>query len=172
MTGEPRAVLLTGLFGTGKSSVAVEMADVLEKRGERYALIDLDFLCWGDPGSDLPGAEHQMMLRNLAPVTANYLDAGVTRFVLARGMRDRAQVESLRETLGMPLTLVELQVPWDEIERRLSDDLTAARADDLREAREWLVSGDHHGLADLTVDNHERPLHDVAMEILERLGWS
>jgi hypothetical protein len=101
----PAAVLLAGLFGTGKSSVAVEMADVLEKRGVPYALIDLDYLCWGEPGSDEPGAEHRMMLRNLAPVVANYLDAGVTRFVLARGMRDRSQVESLRETLGMPLTV-------------------------------------------------------------------
>jgi chloramphenicol 3-O-phosphotransferase len=168
----PQAVLLAGLFGTGKSSVAIEMADVLEQRAVPYALIDLDYLCWGEPGSDEPGAEHRMMLRNLAPVVANYLDVGVTRFVLARGMRDRAQVESLRETLGMPLTVVELQVPWDEIERRLTADLTAARADDLREAREWLASGDHEGLADLTVDNHERPLREVATEVLERLGWA
>ena len=50
MTPESRAVLLTGLFGTGKSSVAIEMADVLEKRGVPYALIDLDYLCWGEPG--------------------------------------------------------------------------------------------------------------------------
>lgn len=167
----PAAVLLTGLFGTGKSSVAVEMADILEKRGEPYALIDLDYLCWGEPGSNEPGAEHRMMLRNLAPVTANYRAAGVTRFVLARAMRDRAQVESLRATIEMPLAVVELRVPWDEIERRLSADLTAARADDLREAREWLASGDHEGLADITVEN-DRPLREVAAEILEGLGWA
>lgn len=168
----PEAVLVAGLFGTGKSSVAIEMADILEKHGEPYALVDLDYLCWGEPGSDEPGAEHLMLLKNLVPVVANFLDAGVTRFVLARGMRDGAQVESLRETLAMPLTVVELQVPWDEIERRLTADLTAARADDLREAREWLASGDHEGLADLTVGNHERQLREVASEVLERLGWA
>jgi adenylylsulfate kinase-like enzyme len=172
VTSDPEAVLLAGLFGTGKSSVAIEMADVLEKRGESYALVDLDYLCWGEPGSDEPGAEHRMMLKNLAPVAANYREVGVTRFVLARGMRNRAQVESLRETLGMPLTVVELQVPWDEIERRLSHDLTAARADDLREAREWLAAGDHVGLADITVDNDRRPLREVATEVLDRLGWA
>ncbi|MGZ5128022.1 MAG: hypothetical protein ACXWE5_09520 [Actinomycetota bacterium] len=168
---EARAVLLTGLFGTGKSVVAIEMADVLEKRREPYALIDLDYLCWGEPGSDEPGAEHLMLLRNLAPVVANYRAAGVTRFVLARAIRDRAQVESLRETVAMPLTVVELRVPWGEIERRLSDDPTAARADDLREAREWLVAGDHEGLSDLIVDNDRRPLREITTEILERLGW-
>jgi adenylylsulfate kinase-like enzyme len=169
---EVRAVLLTGLFGTGKSVVAIEMADVLEQRREPYALIDLDYLCWGEPGSDEPGAEHLMLLRNLAPVVANYRAAGVTRFVLARAIRDRAQIESLRETVRMPLTVIELHVPWDEIERRLSGDLTAARADDLREAREWLASGEHEGLADIIVDNDRRPLREVATEIIERLGWS
>ena len=168
--GVPAAVLLTGLFGTGKSSVAIETADVLEKRGVPYALIDLDYLCWGEPGSDQPGAEHVMLLKNLAPVVANYRAAGVTRFVLARAMRDRAQVESLRETIAMQLTVVELRVPWDEIERRLTDDLTAARADDLREAREWLISAHHEGLADVTVDN-DRPIREVATAVLERLGW-
>ncbi len=122
---DPRAVLITGLFGAGKSSVAVEIADILEARGEPFAAIDLDWLCWGDAGSDEPGAEHAMLLRNLAPVVANYRAAGVTSFVLARAMRDDSQVESLRETLGMPLTVAELQVPWAEIERRLQNDPTA-----------------------------------------------
>jgi adenylylsulfate kinase-like enzyme len=39
---DAEAVLITGLFGTGKSSVAVEIADILEKRGVPYAVIDLD----------------------------------------------------------------------------------------------------------------------------------
>ena len=46
------AVLITGLFGSGKSSVAVEMADILEKRGVRYAVVDLDWLSWGWAGGD------------------------------------------------------------------------------------------------------------------------
>ena len=40
MQDEPQAALITGLFGTGKSSVAIEMADVLEQRGLPYAVID------------------------------------------------------------------------------------------------------------------------------------
>jgi len=67
--------------------------------------------------------------------------------------------------------VVELRVPWDEIERRLSADPTSARADDRREAREWLASGDHDGLADIAVEN-DRALREVAAEILERLGWT
>jgi adenylylsulfate kinase-like enzyme len=40
-------VLLTGVYGSGKSSVAKEIAYLLEQRGEPYALLDLDYLSWG-----------------------------------------------------------------------------------------------------------------------------
>ena len=36
------AVLLTGLFGVGKSTIAADMADLLEDAGVPYAALDLD----------------------------------------------------------------------------------------------------------------------------------
>jgi adenylylsulfate kinase-like enzyme len=38
------AVLLTGVYGSGKSSVAAEIAYLLERQGRPYALLDLDYL--------------------------------------------------------------------------------------------------------------------------------
>jgi hypothetical protein len=53
----PECVLITGAYGPGKSSVAAELAYLLEHRGELYALLDLDYLCWADAGSPAgPGA--------------------------------------------------------------------------------------------------------------------
>ena len=43
-------MLITGVFGSGKSSVAQEMAYLLEKQNVPYALLDLDFLGWADTG--------------------------------------------------------------------------------------------------------------------------
>lgn len=44
MTGirGPDGVLITGVYGSGKSSVAAEIAHVLEQRRQPYALLDLD----------------------------------------------------------------------------------------------------------------------------------
>ena len=42
-------VLLTGVYGSGKSSVAAEIAYLLEQRDERFALLDLDYLSWTGP---------------------------------------------------------------------------------------------------------------------------
>ena len=44
-------VLLTGVYGSGKTSVAEEIAYLLEQRGETYALLDLDFLSWAGEGA-------------------------------------------------------------------------------------------------------------------------
>ena len=39
-TRTAEGVLLTGVYGSGKSSVAEEIAYLLERRGEPYALLD------------------------------------------------------------------------------------------------------------------------------------
>ncbi len=46
MKDDPEAVLITGVYGAGKSPVAQEIADIIEDRRISYALLDLDFLAW------------------------------------------------------------------------------------------------------------------------------
>jgi Mrp family chromosome partitioning ATPase len=49
--GEVEGVLITGVYGAGKSSVAEEIAHALEARGARFGAVDLDWLI----GSASPG---------------------------------------------------------------------------------------------------------------------
>ena len=70
-------MLITGVYGSGKSSVAEEMTAVLEEHDAPYALLDLDFLALFDTGSEGGPTEHLMMLRNLAALVSNYLDVGI-----------------------------------------------------------------------------------------------
>ena len=95
---------------------------MLEEHNAPYALLDLDFLAWFDTGGEGGPTEHRMMLRNLAALVGNYLGVGVRFFVLAKALRDRAQLEDLRAGLPMPLKVVRLTVPLEEIEERLSHD--------------------------------------------------
>jgi energy-coupling factor transporter ATP-binding protein EcfA2 len=163
------AVLITGVYGSGKSSVAEEMAAVLEEHNAPYALLDLDFLAWFDTGGEGGPTEHRMMLTNLAAVVGNYLTVGVRFFVLAKAVRDAAEVEDLRAGLPMPLKVVRLTVPLEEVEERLSHDVTTGRRDDLREAAAWVAARSGVGIEDLAVSN-DRPIREVAADILSWLG--
>ena len=164
------AVLLTGLYGAGKSSMAAELADLLERAGIGYALLDLDFLAWFDTGSEDGPGEEELFRANLTAVVRNYVDAGIGQFVLAGMVADAAGRDRLADDMGMPLRVVRLTVPLEEIERRLQADVTTGRADDLREARAQMQRDDGVGIENLTVAN-DRPIREVASEIFAWLGW-
>jgi adenylylsulfate kinase-like enzyme len=76
-------VLITGVYGSGKSSVAAEIAYLLEQRRQPYALLDLDFLGWGVDNFDSHRPGSPFLLRNLAAVVSNYRAAGISLFVAA-----------------------------------------------------------------------------------------
>jgi adenylylsulfate kinase len=163
-------VLITGVYGSGKSSVAVEIAYLLEQRHRPYALLDLDYLGWGGADFSDHSASYFLMLRNLAAVAANYREAGVGTFVVAWFVRDHDALRAVREAVGAPLRVVRLTVPLDGIRQRLAPDPTAGRADDLREAAAQIAAAEGVGVEDLVVPN-DRPIGVVAGEIMSWLGW-
>ena len=167
---EGGAVLITGVYGSGKSSVAQEIAYLLEKRNAPYALLDLDFLGWFDASGEGGSMEHGVMLKNLAALVANYSAVGVRYFVLAGAIRDGAQLNGIKAELPMPLRVLRLTVPLAEIEARLRTDPTTGRREDIREAAAWVAGSVGVGIEDATVSN-DRPIQEVAAEILYRLGW-
>jgi adenylylsulfate kinase-like enzyme len=170
-SGEMSAVLLTGVYGTGKSTVAAEIAGILEERGLPYGALDLDWLGWFDNGKrDHHGAGQDVMFANLSAVVGNYRQAGVRLLVLAWAVPGRPELDAIRAHLGMPLRVVRLTVPLAQIEERLRADVTTERRDDLREAATWITTSRGVGVEDLTVAN-DRPIRQVATTILEWLGW-
>jgi hypothetical protein len=150
--------------------VAAEIAYLLEHRGEPYALLDLDYLSWAGTGREDRAEEFGLMVANLAAVAGNYRRAGIRRFVLAYFVRDRTEVQGVREALGVPLRVVRLTVPLADIERRLAGDVTSGRRDDLREAAASIAADEGAGVEDVVIGN-DRPVGIVARDVLAFLGW-
>jgi energy-coupling factor transporter ATP-binding protein EcfA2 len=169
-TRRAEGVLLTGVYGSGKSTVAVEIAYLLEQRAEPFALLDLDYLSWAGTGAEERAAEFGLMLQNLSAVVANYRRAGIRLFVLAYFVRSLDEVRSVREAVGLPLRVVRLEVPLPDIERRLAGDVTSGRRDDLREAAASIAAAEGAGVEDVVIGN-DRPIGVVAQDVLSFLGW-
>ncbi|HVQ88124.1 MAG TPA: hypothetical protein VMT88_08080 [Actinomycetes bacterium] len=168
----PRAVVVTGLFGTGKTSAVEDLAERLDDKGLAYAAIDLDWLGWANPTSPTHQAHTLSEIRekNLASVLANYLDAGIQYFLIAYAVRNQEELDRLKAVLDMPVDVVELVASQEVIKSRLETHATTGRQDDLRMAAEWSKNGYGSGFQDLTIDS-EPGLPHVVDTIMARLSW-
>lgn len=170
MTGTQGSLLLTGVYGVGKSTVAEEMAAVFEEAGLTYAAIDLDWVGWFNAGWDDERASFAVMARNLEAMVSNYLDAGVRYLVMALSIKHDWEREAIRSVVPQPLHVVRLESSIEVIRERLSGNPTVGRQGDLETAGRWLESGVDVGLEDFTVAS-DRPVREVVNEILNAVSW-
>jgi hypothetical protein len=171
-TPEPvaKAVLVTGVYGAGKSTVVADIGKILEDHGEPYGLLDVDWLGWFNAGEDRT-AHRQVVLSNVRMVCQTYLAAGVRRLALAWSIRDREQLDELRLAVPAPMGVVRLHVDTAVVQRRLASDPTEERReDDLRVAHEWLAAGHGLGLEDVVLPG-DQPVRETSEAICRWLGW-
>jgi thymidylate kinase len=166
---DPEGVLLTGVFGSGKTTVAIEMAEMLEAAEIPYAAIDIDWLWWFGYETTRDDARN-VLANNLSAVVGNYLAAGMTRFVMAWALKEPSDLAMIRRTCPFPVAAVEFDVPIEVVASRLHTDPTEERLRNLETARRWRADGIGEDLAELRIDA-ARPVREVATEVLERLGW-
>ncbi len=163
-------ILVSGLYGSGKSTAVEELASTLEGAGVPYAALDLDWLWWlGVPGLDRSQALG-VLYDNLASVARSYLAAGATHFAMAWSVREAEDLVGVRKALPFPVKVVELTVPVSVIEARLGGSVTSGRLADLAEARRWHRAGLGRGFGDIELDG-DRPVRDIARDILNWAGW-
>jgi adenylylsulfate kinase len=163
-------VLITGVYGSGKSSVAAEISYLLDQRRRPHAMLDVDYLGWGGDNFDDHAAGLGLTLRNLAAVASNYREARIGLFIVAYFIRDHGALRGVREAVGVPLRVVRLSVLLPDIEQRMAADVTSGRRDDLREAAASIAVGEGVGVEDVTMAN-DRPVTAVAREVMTWLGW-
>lgn len=168
------ALLLTGTVGIGKTTVAEHLGSQLTKAGIPHAVIDLDRLrdAWPAPENDRFNT--RLALRNLTAVTANFLDAGIRKIVIAGVVENSTELAQYRNSLPIPLTVCLLRAKLSTVHQRLNQ----RHADD-PEGLTWHLtrSGelDHifaaAGVEDFLEETTDRPAGEVADNILNRLGW-
>ena len=169
MNGDPRAVLLVGGVGVGKTALAVETYTVLAEAGFAVAALDLDRLAWVSPDPATGATVASILEANLRAVRPAFDRAGIRFHVLARAVADAGDVRAVREAFGVPLDVVRVTCPPSLAEVRIrARDVGAELEENLaeRDAFAGCVG------EDFAVENGQRPIREVALELLDRLGWT
>jgi hypothetical protein len=164
-------LIITGTMGAGKTSALAEASEILSLRDIAHAAIDLDTLGLAHLSSG--ACNDAVMYDNLGSVCKNYAAVGVQRFLLARALEDRSELERCRDIVRASNIVV----------CRLTASLTAMRRRvKMRETgvsqREYVACVanlnamlDRARLEDFSVNNENRSLTDVALEMLVKAGW-
>jgi hypothetical protein len=172
MSDESVPVLaVSGPVGVGKSTVLAEIHDVLVSRRVPHACVERDALAYSWPERGYFNEE--TVLENLAAVWANFRAAGAGRLVVAGVIERAADLDGYRRAIpGARITVCRLTATGATRAARL-------RAREVGAGLEWhlarteelnAIMGAAH-LEDFTVDNGERPVREVAVEVLTRAGW-
>ncbi len=164
-------LIITGSMGAGKTAVMGEASDILAQRGIPHAAIDLDRLGM----AHLPGATSNdgVMYRNLQAVAGNYTALGVDRFLLARAIEDQAEVERcIVAVAANEVVVCRLTAAVETMQQRVgSRELGIGRAKYVERVVALNNALDHAQLEKFVISNEDRPLTEVANELLERAGW-
>lgn len=172
-----RALLLNGVAGVGKSTVAEAVGRELTGAGHVTAVVDTDLLAqFGPPPSVGPaggGVYDELKCVNLASVWANFRAAGARFVVAAAVIESVALRERYTQSLaGCDVRVVRLTADADTVRNRLRQRDTGPKLE------QHLRALDRHGppptetaVEDFTVRNDRTPA-DIATEILVRAGWA
>ena len=140
----------------------LELGEVLEERGEAYALVDLDWLSWAAAPRATP---HELLLENLRSVANTFGDAGVELLVLCRFLQSREELASIADVVG-ELSTVALDAPRAVLEARIRARDTGHELTHHLEA----LAEDPPDLGCPVVDATGDP-REIAVAVLSAAGW-
>jgi hypothetical protein len=166
-------LLLTGPIGVGKSAVLHEADALLIAAAVPHATVVMKEIagCWPVPPED-PAQRVTHMYRNLAGLWSNYAARGAGRLLLELLVEDGAELGRLAEAIpGAEITVVRLHAPLALIEERIRL-REPDPENELCGARWWAAHMERWAADDWpVVDNGDRPVREVAAEVLRRADW-
>jgi adenylylsulfate kinase len=167
-------VVITGTIGVGKTAVAEALSELMHRKDMRHALIDVDWLgqVYPPPRAKDP-YDLALAFTNLTAIAPNFHAAGARYFIVAATLTSRSELDRLRSALPrVRLHVCRVTASPETIAARIRGRELGSLLDDFLTRTQSL---DRHiaaaRLEDFTVVNDNRPIAEIASELLEGLAW-
>lgn len=171
--GGTQVLIVNGTVGAGKTVVAEQVGELLREREVPHAVLDVDLLRWVWPPPEGDRFAQQVVSDHLTAMAGTLSTRGYRHVVLAEVVEDPADRERYELAFdGADVRIVRVVANQTTREARI----VAREA--ARESRDWHLARtveleavlDAVGLDDAVVSN-DRPLRDVAAQVLAAAGW-
>jgi hypothetical protein len=173
VVGSVPVLLITGPVGVGKSSVLSGASWLLREAHIPHAAVNLSAIgeAWPAPGDDL--WNERLIHRNLACMWANFRDAGAERLLLERVLEARSLLRHIEAAVpGAQITVVRLRASREIVEARIRHREQGRDPSWYLGATAYLVETmEHSDVADHVIETANRPVGDVAADVLRTVGW-
>jgi chloramphenicol 3-O-phosphotransferase len=165
-------IFINGTVGAGKTTVAAALSAI---ESTTHAVVDLDEIrrLSTSPASDR--FNHELELRNLRGLAANYRRAGAQRFILAGVIEERAEIARYVDALGTNgiffcRLVAGLDILSDRLARRHEGD-PAGLTWHLGRVTELAQILDAAAFDDLVLDSSAAAPAELARTVRRAAGW-
>jgi len=172
-----RVLVISGTLGSGKTTIAWAVSDLLAERKARRTLIEGDALAQGDPPPPDDFFNQELMFAGLDAIAPFYRERGWGNIIIPRVVEDDGDRKRYEGAFSGPagpaeVSIVRLVAPEDVCLERLRGRQSPGEWLDwaLDRSAELAAILDEAGVEDATVEN-EGDTRDTAAEVLEAIGW-
>jgi adenylylsulfate kinase-like enzyme len=162
-------LILHGAPGSGKTTLARSIAELLRVAEMANAVIDLDDLC-----KVYPFPERSFARNNLKAVWPNFAAIPELKLVIPSVIADEEELVQLRDAVpGARFAVCELTAPEDVLKKRV----TAREPNEYWQSRLrnfvdlFLGRSDLARIRDFQVSTHDRSPEEAAQEVIGKAGW-
>ncbi len=166
-------LIITGPVGSGKSTVAIEISEILRKENIFHGMIDIDYLRYAYPNPKDDPYAMRLGYKNLSDIVRNFQKAGMTRFIIPTIGDTKEEIINIGEAIpGSKVVVVRLRGKLETLENNLRKREIASSLEwHLERAKEMHETLESTTFADAVIDIDDKTVRELAEEIIAKSSF-